>query len=82
MAARMKAMADLANSAFTALEEELVKAANKGQTSLRICRVSGHDFGYGLNDISPCAIIRAFERKGFKVNWSTGLIDIMEISWG
>ena len=81
VAVRMKAIADLVHSACAALEEELVKEANKGRTSLSIGRVLGHDFGYGLNDINPYAIIRAFERKGFKVNWSTGIIDIMEISW-
>lgn len=81
VAARMKAMADLVHSACIALEEELVKAANKGWTSLRTSGILGHNFGYGSNDINPYAIVRAFEKKGFKADWNTGIIDTMEISW-
>lgn len=85
VAVRMKAMADLVHSACAALEEELMKEANKGQTSWKASGILGHYFGYGQNDISPYAVVRAFEKKGFKadynVNYSTNRAWI-EISWG
>lgn len=84
VAARMKAMADLVHSACAALEEEIVREANKGQTSLRTSRVLGHGFGYELNDINPYAIVQAFEKKGFKADYEMFYWQncaLIEISW-
>lgn len=80
VAARMKDKADLVHSAYAALGEELVREANKGRTSLRTSRVLGHGFGYGLNDINPHAIVRAFEKKGFKADYDMNY-GCVKISW-
>lgn len=82
VAGRMKATADLVYSACAALEEELVREANKGRTSWKASGILGYGFGYGLNDINPYAIIRAFEKKGFKADCYRTNRAWIEISWG
>ena len=84
VAVRMKAIADLVHSACTALEEELVKEANKGRISWKTSDILGHYFGYGQNEINPYAIVRAFEKKGFKADYDMSYRTnraLIEISW-
>ena len=76
----MKDKADLVHSACAALEEELEREANKGRTSLRTGGVLGHGFGYGSNDINPYAIVRAFEKQGFKADYGCNRASV-KISW-
>ena len=72
----MKDKADLVHSACAALEEELVREADKGRTSLR----TGGVLGCGSNDINPYAIVRAFEKKGFKADYECNRASV-KISW-
>lgn len=84
VAARMKDKADLVHSACDALEQELVREANKGRISLRTTGILGHNFGYRLNDINPYAIVRAFEQKGFKADYDMDYVSnraSIKISW-